>query len=272
VRGWMAAMVAALASFMGAVSGAQEAIRVNVNLVTVAFSVRDANGGLVDNLTKEDFEVDEDTVPQKIAYFARSVDVPLTLGLIVDASGSQEHFLKKHQHDLEVFLKDVLGPKGRVFLVGFGNHIPGERFFAVGRGIDGGMEALRKGEPEISGTGAAGGTRPGDGVLRFDLLSGDGKAGHGKWQAGAADVQRWGGQFEFARHDDGDRGGPERECAGVRDPLYGKAAWKIDGAESVWDVGDGTGGERDRWSAYRCGGYGSAYVFSADLGRVADVV
>jgi Ca-activated chloride channel homolog len=123
VRGWMAAMVAAVASFMGAVSGAQEAIKVDVKLVTVAFSVRDGNGVLVDNLTKEDFEVDEDTVPQKIAYFARSVDVPLTLGLIVDASGSQEHFTKKHQHDLEVFLKDVLGPKDRVFLVGFGNHI-----------------------------------------------------------------------------------------------------------------------------------------------------
>jgi Ca-activated chloride channel family protein len=123
VRGWMAVVVAALASLTGAVSGAQEAIRVDVNLVTVAFSVRDAQGGLVDNLTKEDFEVDEDTVPQKIAYFARSVDVPLTLGLIVDASGSQEHFSKKHQHDLEVFLKDVLGPKDRVFLVGFGNHI-----------------------------------------------------------------------------------------------------------------------------------------------------
>ena len=123
MRGLMAAMVAALASIVGAVSVAQEAIRVDVNLVTVAFSVRDANGALVDNLTKEDFEVDEDTLPQKIAYFARSVDVPLTLGLIVDASGSQEHFGKKHQHDLEVFLKDVLGPKDRVFLVGFGNHI-----------------------------------------------------------------------------------------------------------------------------------------------------
>jgi Ca-activated chloride channel family protein len=113
-------MVAALG---GAAGLAQESIRVDVNLVNVAFSVRDANGALVDNLTKDDFEVVEDTVPQKIAYFARSVDVPLTLGLIVDASGSQEHFTKKHQQDLEVFLKDVLGAKDRVFLVGFGNHI-----------------------------------------------------------------------------------------------------------------------------------------------------
>jgi Ca-activated chloride channel family protein len=78
---------------------------------------------LVDNLTQDDVDVLEDAVPQKIAFFARSVDVPLTLGLVVDASGSQDHFSKQHKNDLEVFFKDVLGPKDRVFLVGFGNHI-----------------------------------------------------------------------------------------------------------------------------------------------------
>jgi Ca-activated chloride channel family protein len=123
VRRLAAFFLAVLTILGGAASAAQESIRVDVNLVNVAFSVRDANGALVDSLTKDDFEVVEDAVPQKIAYFARSVDVPLALGLIVDASGSQEHFTKKHQHDLEVFLKDVLGPKDRVFLVGFGNHI-----------------------------------------------------------------------------------------------------------------------------------------------------
>ena len=101
----------------------QESIHVAVNLVNVAFTARDSGGALVDNLTKDDVEVLEDAVPQKISFFAKSTDVPLTLGLIVDVSGSQEHFSKKHEHDLEVFLKDVLGPKDRVFLVYFGNHI-----------------------------------------------------------------------------------------------------------------------------------------------------
>jgi Ca-activated chloride channel family protein len=76
----------------------------------------------VDNLTKEDVEVYEDAVPQKISFFAKSTDVPLTLGLIVDVSGSQDHFSKQHEQDLEVFLKEVLGPKDRAFLVTFGNH------------------------------------------------------------------------------------------------------------------------------------------------------
>lgn len=123
MRGWLAVLSAVVVTLTGAAGLAQEAIRVDVNLATVAFTVRDANGALVDNLTKDDFEIVEDTVPQKIAYFARSADVPLTLGLIVDASGSQEHFAKNHQGDLEVFLKEVLATKDRVFLVGFGNHI-----------------------------------------------------------------------------------------------------------------------------------------------------
>jgi Ca-activated chloride channel family protein len=92
-------------------------------LVSVAFVARDARGALVDNLTQDDVDVIEDAIPQKIAFFSRSADVPLTLGLVVDASGSQDHFSKQHKNDLEVFFKDVLGPKDRVFLVGFGNHI-----------------------------------------------------------------------------------------------------------------------------------------------------
>ena len=102
---------------------AQEPIKVQVRLVNVAFSARDSRGALVENLAKDDFEVFEDAVPQKISFFARSLDVPLTLGLIVDFSGSQDQFSKQHQHDVEVFLKDVLGPSDRAFLVCFGNHL-----------------------------------------------------------------------------------------------------------------------------------------------------
>lgn len=121
---WLAtSLVIASALAVCGDSAAQDAIRSNVNLVSVSFTVRNANGVLVDNLAKDDFDVFEDAVPQKIAFFARSVDVPLTLGLILDASGSQEHFLKKHHHDLQVFLDEVLGPRDRAFLVCFGNRL-----------------------------------------------------------------------------------------------------------------------------------------------------
>jgi VWFA-related protein len=105
------------------VNQAQAPIRVDVNLVNVAFTVRDRNGALVNDLTKEDLEVFEDAVPQIITFFARSAEVPLTLGLVVDFSGSQEHFLKQHHKDLQTFLAAVLGPRDRAFLVCFGNYL-----------------------------------------------------------------------------------------------------------------------------------------------------
>jgi len=98
-------------------------IKVNVHLVNVTFSVRNDAGLSPANLTKSDFEVFEDGVPQNVSFFSRSANLPLTLGLIVDASGSQEHFVKAHHHDLESFLKGVLQPNDRAFLMGFGNHI-----------------------------------------------------------------------------------------------------------------------------------------------------
>jgi len=116
------ALLAATSLLFSAVQ-AQEPIKVHVNLVNVAFTARDANGGLIENLTKDDVELSEDTVPQKIEFFTKSTDLPLTLALIMDVSGSQEHFEKKHEKDLEVFLKEVLGPKDRAFMVCFGNHL-----------------------------------------------------------------------------------------------------------------------------------------------------
>jgi Ca-activated chloride channel family protein len=102
---------------------AQKPIRVDVNLVNVAFTARDAGGALVPNLTKDDVALYEDALPQKIEFFAKSTDLPLTLALIMDVSGSQEHFEKKHHKDLQVFLEEVLGPKDRAFMVCFGNHL-----------------------------------------------------------------------------------------------------------------------------------------------------
>ena len=118
---WVISAILAAASLLSSL--AQEPIKVRVNLVNVAFTARDARGALVENLTKDDLELFEDTVPQKIEFFSRSTDLPLTLALVMDVSGSQEHFEKKHEKDLEVFLKDVLGPRDRAFMVCFGNHL-----------------------------------------------------------------------------------------------------------------------------------------------------
>ncbi len=112
-----------LVCLFAASGSAQEPFRVNVRLVNAGFVVRDTAGRLVTDLEKDDFEVFEDGAQQKIAFFGKSADVPLDLGLVVDVSGSQESFVKQQHKDLETFLKYVLGPKDRAFLVCFGNRL-----------------------------------------------------------------------------------------------------------------------------------------------------
>ncbi|MEO8597240.1 MAG: VWA domain-containing protein [Candidatus Solibacter sp.] len=115
-------LVVCLAAFLLPLAGPSQ-IRVEVSLVNVGFSVRDEKGNLVNDLKQEDFEVFEDGAAQKIAFFARSTDVPLTLGLMMDVSGSQQSFLRPHHDALQSFLKAVLRPQDRAFLVCFGNSL-----------------------------------------------------------------------------------------------------------------------------------------------------
>jgi Ca-activated chloride channel family protein len=98
-------------------------IRVDVGLVNVGFSVRDAAGRLLTDLSRDEIEISEDGVPQKIAFFARSADVPLNLGLVMDVSGSQQSFIKPHMHDLQAFLKNVLRPQDKAYLMTFANRL-----------------------------------------------------------------------------------------------------------------------------------------------------
>jgi len=104
-------------------NAAKNTIHVDVNLVNLGFVAHDSQGKLVPNLTADDIELFEDAIAQKIHSFSKSTDLPLTLALIIDASGSQDHFGKQHQQALEVFLREVLRPQDRIFLVCFGNHL-----------------------------------------------------------------------------------------------------------------------------------------------------
>ena len=55
--------------------------------------MRNKNSGLVGNLEKNDFKIFEDGKEQEIKYFTRETDLPLTIGLLVDTSGSQERLI-----------------------------------------------------------------------------------------------------------------------------------------------------------------------------------
>jgi VWFA-related protein len=80
----------------------------NVDVVTLLATVRDRAGLAVRNLNREDFVLEEEGIPQTIRYFARESNLPLTIGLLVDTSQSQEHVLEPERRASFAFLDRVL--------------------------------------------------------------------------------------------------------------------------------------------------------------------
>jgi VWFA-related protein len=94
-------------------------LKVNVNLVSLYFSVRDKHNGLVSTLTKDDCTILEDKAPQTVKHWNAEADQPLTLGILLDTSGSQQNVLPLEQETGGAFLKRVLREKDEAFLVSF---------------------------------------------------------------------------------------------------------------------------------------------------------
>ena len=97
----------------------QATLKVNVNLVNLYFTVHDKRGALIPNLTKDDCTVLENKVPQKLRSFAAEADQPLTLGILLDTSGSQMNVLSMEQETGGAFLKRILRQKDEAFLISF---------------------------------------------------------------------------------------------------------------------------------------------------------
>jgi VWFA-related protein len=95
-------------------------IEVSVNVVNVMASVRDKHNTLIPNLTKDDFELFENGQQQTIKYFSRESNLPLTIGLLIDVSRSQENLIGVEQRAGSAFLDSVLRPKDEAFILSFG--------------------------------------------------------------------------------------------------------------------------------------------------------
>ncbi|HEV2715202.1 MAG TPA: VWA domain-containing protein [Terriglobales bacterium] len=94
-------------------------LKVNVNVVQLFFNVKDKKGGLIPNLAKNDFQVLEDGKPQAIKYFAAESNLPLTLGILIDASGSQQRVLEMEKEVGGDFLSQILREKDLAFVISF---------------------------------------------------------------------------------------------------------------------------------------------------------
>jgi VWFA-related protein len=89
-------------------------------VVSVLTTVRDKKGGLIATLQKDDFTVLEDGKPQTIKYFTKETDLPLTIGMLVDVSGSQRNLIDIECSAASQFFTQVLRKKDEAFLISFG--------------------------------------------------------------------------------------------------------------------------------------------------------
>jgi len=96
-----------------------DTLKVNVNVVQLFFNVKDKHGALIPNLTKDEFQIAEDGSPQTIKYFKAETDLPLTLGILIDSSGSQLRVLDMEKEVGGAFLKQILTDKDLAYVMDF---------------------------------------------------------------------------------------------------------------------------------------------------------
>jgi VWFA-related protein len=96
-----------------------ETLKVNVEVVQLFFNVKDKHGALIPNLNKTSFDLSEDGHAQAIKYFKADSDLPLTIGMLIDSSGSQQRVLDMEKEVGASFLENILRQKDEAFVISF---------------------------------------------------------------------------------------------------------------------------------------------------------
>ena len=94
-------------------------IKTEVGLVNVFATVRDKNKHIIPTLKKEDFRIFENDQEQKIAFFTAEKTLPVTLGLLIDTSGSEQNRLPAEQEAATRFLNRVLRKGDEAMVISF---------------------------------------------------------------------------------------------------------------------------------------------------------
>jgi VWFA-related protein len=142
----------------------------DVKVVNVLATVRDKHGQIVNNLTKDDFKLEEDGRPQTIRYFAKETDLPLTLGLLVDTSMSQRRVLEQERIASYAFLEHLMREdKDKAFVIHFDWDIELLQDLTSSRKkLNAALEKLDN--PEFEQSGGGGGHRRGGGTTLYDAV------------------------------------------------------------------------------------------------------
>jgi VWFA-related protein len=98
-------------------------IKAEVSLVNVFATVRDKNKRIVTDLKQDDFKVSEDGHDEKISFFSKEMQLPITLGLLLDTSGSEQRMLSAIQDAGSRFLHRVLRKGDEAMVISFDSDV-----------------------------------------------------------------------------------------------------------------------------------------------------
>lgn len=99
-------------------------LKVSTRLVAVSAIVRDRTGQPIPNLTRDAFLLKQDGKPQPITYFSQGSDLPLTLALMVDTSGSQRRYIPDEIAAGRTFFPAMMThPEDRAVLIQFDSNV-----------------------------------------------------------------------------------------------------------------------------------------------------
>ncbi len=126
-------LLAASLALIPIASGQDEPLlRVNVRLVRIVATVRDAAGALVGSLNKEDFRILDNGASQQVSVFERRTEQPLSVALLVDNSGSTAKDLKYEVDSVSRFLRTLFGggnPQDSIALYSFNYQVVKQNHF-----------------------------------------------------------------------------------------------------------------------------------------------
>ncbi|HEX7150532.1 MAG TPA: VWA domain-containing protein [Thermoanaerobaculia bacterium] len=100
-------------------SGDRYIEQIDVNLVELPVSVSDRAGIPIPNLTDKNFTVLENGKPQKISSFAFAANLPISVGVLIDHSGSMEKRMKETKEAAVFFFQSIIKKNDRAFISGF---------------------------------------------------------------------------------------------------------------------------------------------------------
>ena len=97
----------------------QQPLKVESTLVNLYATVRDKRHAIIADMKKEEFKIYEDGVEQKVEFFSRETELPLTMGILIDASGSVERLLGAEQATASGFLEKVMRKSDEAMVMSF---------------------------------------------------------------------------------------------------------------------------------------------------------